>query len=229
MASLGEKIKGLVWARVAGAVTVVVLVVVIVFLNATIQGVRREIYIAKEMINHGLGNLAKQSALRAELEKRSHDLDRISSFVLERESVGDYIGVLEAEASRLGLTLRVPEVSEEQSFDANGQLIEQSGIFEKVRIKVQVTGNPSKLLNFLSAVEHEAYLSGVVGWKMLAESGMVTSGISPTTLRATSLSGPGGVGEKELVREPQGRMEMDVLLSILNEDASKLKEGVSSK
>ena len=224
MASLPTNTKDIIWVPVAGALAVVILIIAVVFLNMKIQSVRRQIDISKETISLSLGNLARESALKAELERRAHDLDRIRAFVLKKESVGDYISALEAEASRLGLDLSIPAIDEERVVDENGEVIEQSGVLKKVRMKANVSGGTVEMLNFLNAVEYQPYLSGVVGWTLVTGDGAVTTGSRLSSLRAGVLNmPPADRNNNVLPSKPQGRMEMNILLSIFNDD-NKAKE-----
>ncbi len=212
--SLSGKFKNIFWASIVEVLAVAIAIGGVVFLDAKIQETRKKIYISKETISQGLSNLSKESALRLELEKRSHDLDRIREFVLKRESVGDYITALEREASRLDVDLHIPSVGEEIIFDSNGNTVEQEGVLKKVRIKINVSGDKIKLLDFLNSVEYQPYLSGVVGWKMITGK---EEGSLPLSLRAGVLNMPNEGDGKELPGKPTGRVEMDILLSIFND------------
>jgi hypothetical protein len=223
-----DKIKDIVWAPAVGVVAVFVLVGVIVFLDVRIQEVRRQIFIAKEMINQGLGNLTKESAIRMELEKRSHDIDRIKSFVLKRDSVGDYITVLENEAARRGLDLRIPSVEEEVIIDDNGKVVEPKGDLKQVRMELSVSGGAEELLGFLSAVEYQSYLAGVASWDLVTGNDVAAVGSAPVSLRAGVLAMPGDREGEVSPSQPQARMGMEILLSIFNDDKKQVK-GSSKK
>lgn len=151
---------------------VVFLVSAILFVGSVMQKQRLSIINKQNALEQNLTYAMQQSQQQIKLKEHQPDINRILAFVLNREQIGDFISRLEAEAKTLKANLSIPAITEEQISSQENEETTPLGVFESIRLKVEVRGEPVNLFRFLHRVEHLPYLLKVVSlsWQETANS-----------------------------------------------------------
>lgn len=153
-----------------------------------------------------------RAMLAAELQKRTHDIDRLQAFVVPRHRVGEVVTALEAAGQEQEADVRVVRVVEEPVYGPDGNLITPTGPFVDVRLSVIAFGQPVGLLRFLHAAEHLPYLATVREWRLAsADATRLPAGsqaLSPARELGTPSAAP---------KQVAYQLELSVVLSIVND------------
>ncbi len=191
---------------------VVMLIGLIAVLSQQIQSVRRTVLIERLTLESSLKGAVRIGALRAEMAKRQHDIQRIMDMVPGQNNIGDVLSALEREANNQQVSMTVPSLIKVMGADKAGQEISAAGPLQDIKLKVKVEGPPNNVLQFFHAVENLPYLVGVTGFKLgTGQFRGVNSGrLGPVTNLPE--------GEEEIEIEiPKIVMSFDLILSSFNQ------------
>jgi len=194
--------------RAGEAVLVVALVVVIAVLGSRIQDARRQTNERYVVLEQSLGSVAHGTWLREELSRREHDINRIKTFVPERQSLGDVVDALERSAERLGVAVTVPQVKEEVKEDEEGNPIVPTGPLRDIRLRLVASGAPDKTLRWLHAVEYQPYLLTMVSWRFV-------TGEAKNVQPGVGVPAPAGESSGEVAAQRMSTVEAEIIVTIL--------------
>lgn len=127
----------------------------------TVREVRHEVYRYDQTLGRLPEKRLKILALESSLNERRHDVERLRSFVVQRDAVGEVVGLLQANAGKRGIDLRVLKIEEDEEPAA--------GFFPAARLQISGFGRPERLLEFLHEVEHAPYLLDWEKWRIVEE------------------------------------------------------------
>jgi Tfp pilus assembly protein PilO len=202
-------LKRIVVWRVVGLVLVVVLLGSIFLLGDQVQGVRRGLLSKQLSLEDSLKTAVYQASLQDQLVEYESDVARVESMMPTQDEIGSVISSVEAEAKKFSVTVKVPKVQEELTYDENGDKVEQTGPIRSVRIQIQGQGDPIALINFMHTVEHLPYLLGTVSFVFDSDSSSAAGG--PTVVGP----GSGPPGAESLEAEPRrASLRMEIVLTI---------------
>lgn len=154
-----------VW-RVGQLLGVGALVGAVVYIAPLLEQVRLELFKQQRATETVLQTRVQAAALKTELDKRAHDLERVGALFLPRENFDDLISTLEGQALRYRVSMHVPriiEAADEQKAEAK---LHSGRAIEDVRVQVVASGSAEDLLRFLYAVDHLPYLLTVSTWEL---------------------------------------------------------------
>ena len=170
--------------RASGFVLAVGIIIGVLYVRAEIQDVRSAIFVKQEQLERRLQGASHQSRLRNELVQRSHDIDRLRSFLAQRGDFGNVVGLLEQEAARNGVEIRIPDVIEGGDTESN----------HEVRMEVSVTGDPRAVLQFMHRAEHIPYLAHIESFHFTGRAANSAVSSFPSLQFPSSDSGSGEAG-----------------------------------
>lgn len=108
----------------------------------------------------------REGALKAEIEKRALDVQRIRAFIVGKEQLAQVVSEIENIGRDVGITVSIPTVEEKEVLDENGNVVPPSGPLLDVRLKIVAIGNPKRLLSFLHTIEHMQRLTYFESWRL---------------------------------------------------------------
>lgn len=94
------------------------------------------------------------------------ELARLEQQLLSYEAVGQFIELLEKQATARQIALKVPEIKELVEVSENGTPIERTGPIYEIDVTLLAIGSPIELVQFLYELEHAPYLARVVDWRL---------------------------------------------------------------
>ncbi len=137
------------------------------YLHITTSRLYESVSAKRHLLEKNPDNLIYSSAARAELAKRQLDIQRIKSYVPERNAVAGVVTAMEQEGTKQSVVLKVTDIGEELVTNAAGQPEVASGPIQNVRIKITAVGKPENLVQLLYSVEHMPYLLHLVSWELV--------------------------------------------------------------
>jgi len=197
--------------RVLEAGILLSVVVLIVYGVYGVQDKRRQLAVAAERLAEGPQTVIRQATLERLVADRKHDVDRISAHVLQRESVGDFVGKLEGEAARFDILVQVPTITEEENDDM------ADPVLDDITVSLRAEGTAGNLLLFLHAVEHLPFLIDVREFNLDTGGGAGSPGFAITV--------PDRPEDDDSPPVPPANMTatLRVSLSINNDEDSEIK------
>lgn len=189
---------------------------VLVWLSWAIQEARRELAERERRAAQIFAHVGEASALAAELEAREAVLRDVALLVPAERDIGSVVALLEREAVKRRVTLRVPQVEEVKLDQEDGDRLPPAGPLRDVRLQLVVSGEAERVLSFFRQVEHLPYLLRVVQWELVradSPAGGATGGSVP-------VQGPplGEQREREAAAQLSVELTLEVNLSILQSE-----------
>jgi hypothetical protein len=167
------------------AVLLLVLICLIIWLGLAVQNVRRQIVLAQWQLELQAEGVSRTAALKMAVAEQDTTVKKILAYTPDESEIGDVVAALEGEASRLGLTLKIPlvqEVEDAAATESEGDEAEEQGeqtdALRDVRLRIIVAGPPERTLQFFYAIEHLPYLLRVGQWQFTTESKAAVPGRS---------------------------------------------------
>jgi len=150
-------------------------------------------YQAQKAVNELPEQISGQAALKSDLERHEHDINRFRAFTPTRDGISEFVSRLEEESKKHSLTLSVTDITEGQKLDDQGLPIPISGPLNEVRMTGTAYGQPQELISFLFTLEHMPYLVRVIDWHLQAIStgGTTAAARIPTTSKEQTSVVPG--------------------------------------
>src|SRR3989344_2922815 len=134
---------------------------VVVGLSRQISAVRTKVAEERLILEASLAGADERGVLQSELERRQHDVDRLTKMIPRHEEMDVVIAQLEEEAKQQGVAITIPSV--ERNAKVKGEVeqpvVATQGQLEEVKVKIIVQGGVTNLLNFWQVVEHLPYLT----------------------------------------------------------------------
>lgn len=211
MKSSRKQWRNQILARVLELTVVGGLVVVVVILSQRISLVRTQVAEERLTLEASLAGAVERGVLQSELERRQHDVDRLTKMIPRQEEIDVVVAQLEAEAKRQQVVITIPSV--ERNISAKGgteRPVAAPKQLEEVKVKIIAQGGVANLLNFWHAVEHLPYLTGVVEYNLLGQDRPAVVGSAPLG----PLTGPPGTPEIVVEERPEARLELLMLISV---------------
>lgn len=154
-----------VW-RVSQLFGVGALVGIVVYVAPLLERVRLEFFKQQLATETVLQTRVQAAALTAEFGKRAHDLERVDALLLQRDNFADLITMLEGQALRYEVSMRVPRITEAADEKQAEEKLHGGRALEDVHVQVVASGSAEDLLRFLYAVDHLPYLLTVPTWEL---------------------------------------------------------------
>lgn len=185
------------------------LVFVNILLSNQIESVRRDVAIESLTLEANLEKAVDQGVLQAELDRRSHDIERLRVMIPDQDGIGDVIGAMERGAQSRGLAIQIPKIESKEAVIKPGQPVKPQAGLQEVKITVVVDGGEKEVIGFWHEIENMSYLTGVIGFDLQAERTRSSSSSSPVNPTAQAPS----VGAT-VIPPKEARLMLEVLLSI---------------
>jgi len=220
-----QKSRTLIGWRIGELGLVLVLITVVVWLTSAIQDVRRRITLSQLAMEQKLEGAGVLAALELEVDRRQGDLDQIFIHVTDQAGIGEVVAVLEREAARFDVSLRIPLVEEvvpESSEEVEeGEDPPPPGPLREVQLRLVVRGTPQQTLRFFYAVEHLPYLLRTDTWHLGVGSSSAVPGIAAAVPGRGPDTGPLADSSLDLAEQNQlADLTLQLLLTVKNESGS---------
>jgi len=154
----------------------------------------------------------RQVEIKAEFDKRQHDLERIKSLLIERESITEFIDTIEAQARQADVEVRIPDIKEDIKYDAERNPVPATGPVLDIRLSMQAQGHPLQLLQFLHAVEHLPYALTIASFDLKSLSSPTVSYFSAPVPEEPNPSPDAAPAEAV------GELDATIILTVTNTD-----------
>lgn len=205
--SMAKLVSKMLLLRMGELLLVVGLVAIIAWLTGQIQDMRRDLIQTQLSLEGSLDNAVKLVELRAQVKSQEKEIGAIRSLVPDRNSIGEVVSAIEAEARHHDVSLTIPtvgavKVEAEEETDRVAQ-------FKTVNLQVVAIGSVSNDMNFFHAVEHLPYILQVTSWNLTKKVVRVVPGsvaLSPITP---------GEGQTE-APDAEANLTMQITLTISN-------------
>lgn len=208
------RLKKLIITRLIGLIVVVSLVGLVIVAGRFVQGIRIQLAERQLVLEESLNNAVHRAAVADKLVQYEPEIKRVTDTVPWRDEIGQVIEMVELEAKKWGVAVLVPKINEEPKFDESGVPVPQTGPTRLIRLKVEATGNPLALMNFLHSLENLPYLINPLSFVLDNEDESVNT-VGPAAL-APALSGSKEEREQKTVQ--QSSLKADFLLTVRVEE-----------
>lgn len=169
------RLKKLIITRVVELTVVAVLVGGVILATNLVQGVRVRLMERQTKLEASLNEAVHKAVVADKLALYEKEITRVIDMVPWRDEVGQVVETVDNEARRWGVTVLVPKISEEQQYDENGTVIEQTGPTRLIRLTVEASGDPFALVNLLHSLENLPYLMTPVSFVLDNEANQVSA------------------------------------------------------
>lgn len=208
-------LKRIVVFRIVGAAIVIVLTVSIFLLGNQVQNIRRGLLTKQLSLEGSLKAAVYQASLQDQLKEHEIDIVRIKHMMPVEDEIGSIISSFEAEAKKVGVTIKVPKVEKEITTDKNGNQLEQTGSTQAILMQISAQGKPTALIEFMHAIEYLPYLLGTASFLFDSDSSSAASG---SVIAAPGSRPPGA--EEEPIIERRATLKMKVRLTVRIEEGT---------
>lgn len=200
--------------RIGEALLAIIIIVGIWYFWRFIQTERVNLQQKRQLLEKGPNQQVTQQQLKETLQKHDHDLQRVKALLLPKESIGDFVSVLEQKGKLSQVQLEVPLIAEDQKFDENHQPIPQTGPYVDVRLEVVAAGDPPQLVQLMHRIENLPYIVRVLSWDIHT----LKPGEVPTLAVVAPATGPmGGVVTPTSTPKTTGQLKATLLLTMQQE------------
>lgn len=134
-----------------------------------VQGIRNRLIEKQIKLEESLDNAVHRAVMADELVQYNQEITRISAMVPWQDEVGQVIEAIDNEAKRFSVTVLVPKIHEEPKYDENGVVVQQTGPTRLIRMKIEGTGEPLALINFMHGMENLPFLLNSVSFSLDSE------------------------------------------------------------
>lgn len=208
------RLKKLIITRVVELMIVAVLAGGVVLAANLVRGVRVRLMERQIKLEASLNEAVHRAVVADKLALYDKEIKRVMDMVPWRDEVGQVVETVDNEARRWGVTVLVPKISEEQKYDENGTVIEQTGPTRLIRLTVEASGDPQALVNLLHSLENLPYLMTPVSFVLDNEANQV-SAVGAIALAPT---GPASEEAAPIVPVKMAILKADFLLTVRVEE-----------
>jgi len=200
------KIQSDTWLWVGKVVLLVAAIAGAIWTWRSLAELRVAVYEKREQLEEQPTEAARYASVRAEINKRQPDIDRVKSFLVSRDTVGEIVAEIESTGAAYRIEVSVPQVEEKQLLDDNGNPVEATGPLYDVGLKVVATGKPKDLLAFLHSIENMQRLVYLNSWRLDAseKAAQNQQALSPLDRRVE-------------VRQRPGLLTAELIIAVLKE------------
>lgn len=187
------------------------LIVVSIYFFSFVQKYRAQIAVKQAIVENEPEASLRQAVLLRELESQQEKLVDLQESVPRSENIGNFIGYLERLSGDHKVVLKIPEIMEEVKRNEQGMPVAWSGPFKEARLKINATGEPLALLNFLGQIERSAYLVTVKEW-------LVRGAVKASGSALMSVPDREDGVDRESTSKTSSILDAQLILTIVNND-----------
>jgi len=205
-------LKTIILWRVVGVIVVALLVASVFLVGGRVQDIRRDLLAVQLSLDRSLGESVYEAWLQDQLELHKQDITRIERVMPAKEEIGQVVGIIEEEANKRGITVRIPVIKEERVVDESGDEVERTSPVKTVRMQIQGQGEGPALIDFMHEIEHLPYLLGTVLFSFDADAERVTG----SAMLVPGVGLPPGQEPEEI--RTTSSLDMEIALTTWEED-----------
>ena len=157
------------WVHILGRWLILLGVVIVCFWAwKAVHTQKIAMFQVQKALNELPERITGQAALKSELDRHKHDIERLYKYTPTRDEVNEFVNELENEAKKRKVKISIQDFIEDKKLDENGNPIEDAGPLRDVYVKGMATGSPEQLVALIHALEHMPYLVRLSEWDLKA-------------------------------------------------------------
>lgn len=165
------RLKRLIITRMVGLVIVLCLTGAVVAAGQLVQGIRNRLIEKQIKLEESLDSAVHRAVVADALVQYNQEIISVSAMVPRQDEVGQVVEAIDNEARRFDVTVLVLKIHEEPEYDENGVVVQQTGLTRLIRMKIEGTGEPLALINFMHGMENLPFLLNPVSLSLDSEAG----------------------------------------------------------
>lgn len=170
-----------------------------------------ELHSTQQTLEKSLPSAVYQVSLKEHLNTHQEKVDKIEQIIPPKNKIGSIINSFKEEATKRNIDVKVPTVEEKMIKKNGSKPKKQEGPIRTISLKVNSSGEPISLVNYMHSMEHMPWLLRVTDFSLNTDSKTTQTnslGYAPAN------NPPGSAEKKETKQIGNLTMEIKLIMSV---------------